>query len=350
MKPPIIKRMAWLGLLATLAACDQSSQSLPFGIDEETTRTITADGGTITSPAGVSLTLPAGAVSGPATITLREIAPPSGVPGTPSSQAFSITSPTAQLDAPAELEIRLAEDVDPASAWMASVVGSADGVIDEYPNGRIDLSTGFLSSDIGRFASFMAVIPPPAVIFPVEPETDSARPSIAVLPSFAGVTIDSIAVECGQPASRCAGLSATASGNLLNMVSASALLYPRIAGTLRIGEESVTGSINARATLRILLESERTAESIEVNALLEPTAETTVIQTPNEIHLTNVRQRISGSVYGIGQTTEEITTLVIPRSDGAGLVSVRRPFEIRVAGGNRETAAITFTFPVTLYE
>ncbi len=350
MEQPTLKSVAWLGLLASLAACDQTSQNLPFEVEGETIRTITADGGTISSPAGVSLTVPAGAFSGPTTVTLGQVQAPAGVPGSPTSSAFSIESSGSPLGRAAQLEIRLAETADPALAWMASIVGTTGGGFVEYPGGRVDLSTGVVWNGVDGLGTFVAVIPPPEAIFPVQEGLSLSRSAALSLPAFVGVTIDSIAVDCGDAANRCGGVSARASGNLLRMVSASALLYPHFSGTLRIGEESVTGSINARATMRILLGSQQTSESIEVTALLEPTPLTEVIQTDDEIQLTNVRHWIGGSGYGVGDATEEIATLSIPLSGSTGTISVQRAFEIRVTGGVRETAIVSFTFPITLFE
>lgn len=342
--------MAWVALLATVTACEQSTQPLPFEIEGSSTRSISAEGGTVSSPAGASLTFPEGAVTGPMTVTVAPVATPTQAPGTTASSAFSIEPSGTVLEQPGLLEVRLAQPYNPESAWLSSIVGVRGGVVDEYSAGRIDLSTGILTTDIDRFSTFVAVTPPQSAVFPVE---SAAGGSLSIAPDvtgFFGVTVDSVTVDCGGPANRCEGVSATSTQNLLDLVDEAALIYPELTGALRIGSLTVTGSIRARATLRILLESGQTAESIEVDALLEPTAQTVAMQTENEIRLTNVRHRVSGGASGSGQAVDEIAALIIPRSGPTGTATVQRSFEIKVAGGATETATVSFTFPVMVFE
>lgn len=254
------------------------------------------------------------------------------------------------LDRPALLELRLSRPLDLDSAWLSTIVGIRTGTVEEYPAGRVDLGTGIVASEVQHLATFLAVTPPSSALFPV---TSGSGPSFSVAPAdaaFVGVAVDSVKVGCGAPANRCEGVTASATQNLLDQVDRAALLYPELTGALRIGATAVTGSITASATLRVLLKSGQTAESVEVNALLEPTAQTVAVQTATDIRLTNMRHRVSGSADGSTQAVDEIATLTIPRSGPSGRVSVRRSFGIKVAGGGTETATVSFTFPVRVFE
>lgn len=338
------------GLVLAVSACEQDSQGLPFDVDSATTRTVPAEGGVVSTPAGAAVAIPGGALSGPLTVTLAPTSVPGAVEGSAASTAFSIEPAGTLLDQAGEFEIKLSSSLASNQAWLTTLVHVSGGTVTESSGGDVDLGTGILTTSIDRFGTYLAVVPPASVVFPVS----SGGPALSLSTlggpgAFIGVTIDSLKAACGTPGKRCSGVQATASRNLLDLVEDAALLYPVVAGGLTINSTSVTGSVMARATLRVLLESLRTALSVEIHALLEPTALTVATQTATELHLTNMRVRVSGGPAS-GAAVEQTTDVSIPLTGSTGLVTVGRSFDIRVAGGATQPASVAFTFPVSVFE
>ena len=338
------------GVLVALGGCEQSPQALPFDVEASVTRTIGASGGTVSTAAGAAVHFDEGSIPGGTQVTLSTTQVPSAAlrAGAPASGAFQLEPAGLTLSEPAQLELKFTPSTDPSRAWLASVVAVVDGNVREYGNSRVDLGTAVVSADIERLGTVLTVIPPAAAIFPLSPIPSRAQP--ATLPASALVLTDSVAVRCGTPENRCTGLSVSATKNLLDQVQNAALLYPVIQGALRIVGTSASGSLTANTSVRIQLQSGQTAESVEVNALLQPTAATVVTETPTEVRLTAVRHRISGSIDNETQAREFVGTLVIPRTGSSGTITVDRTFEVRTQGGGIEPARVTLTFPVTIYE
>lgn len=332
--------------LVALVGCEQQSQSLPFDVAASVTRTVGGQGGTVSTPAGASVSFPSGSVSGSVEVSVSATDAPSEVraEGTPATEAFRLEPVGTSLSKPAELELRLS-DSDP-HAWLATVVSSVNGVVRNYASTRVDLATGLVSAGIDQLGVVAAVIPPASAVFPVE-----SRRAAALMPvarSSTSLSVEQVVVACGNPGTPCSGLTVTATQNLLDLVEEAAVVYPSIAGGFDVNGGDVSGSIAASASLRIKLESGQTSESVEVNAVLEPTAGTQVTETATDVIFTNVLHRISGATDSESATEEEVTTLVVPKSGAGGVVTIDRTFEIRNEDGDLEPARVTLTFPVSI--
>lgn len=344
----MMRRIAVATALLALVGCEQETQTLPFDVETSVTRPVSSQGGTVSTPAGASVHFPSNSLSSTVDVSVATTSAPAEIlrTGAPASEAFRIEPVGTVLDNPADLALKFQSTTDPSRAWLATIVSSANGAVRHYGTTRVDLSLGIVSADIEQLGVVAAVIPPASAIFPVQ-----VLPSASIEPSQlspVASSVESVVVQCGDAADPCSGLTVSASQNLLNQVEDAAVVYPSIDGSFTVGSSSVTGTITATAALRIKLQSGQTAESVEFHAVLQPTAGTAVIETASEIRFTNVLHRISGATDNESGTREEITTLVVPKSDGAGQITVDRQFEIRTAGGGLEPARVTLTFPVTI--
>lgn len=346
----MVRIVSGLVMLTLLVGCEQENQPLPFDPGAVGSQTISAQGGSVSTPAGAAVHFPSGALSGSVTVTIGETEVPAQAQsaGTAASSAFAIEPAGTVLSQAADLELKFSKNIDPSRSWLASIVSVTNGLVEEHASSRVDLSTGIVGTEIDRLGTVLVVIPSASNVFPVRASVSAALIPVSSPAVFLGVTADSISVTCGDPDDPCAGSTVTASQNLLDMVEDAALIYPKIEGVFRIGATQVTGSITANTSLRILLESGLTAETVEVNAVLEPTAATTVTESASEIRFSQVHHRISGSGEQSG-SVNETTTLVVPRTGSTGSVTIHRTFDIETSGGAREPATVTITFPVTIH-
>jgi len=333
-------------MLTVLAACEPEAQRLPFGAATTVVREITSAGGSVSTPAGAAVHFPAGAFNGAYTVSLTPTAAPAMLRtlGEVASPVFLIAPTGVPLARSASLELKLTGEANPDRAWLASVVSLAEGGPRSHGDSRVDLSTGFVTSRIARLGTVAVVIPAAGTIFPVGSRFSAASLASVVALASPGSTA-SVSVQCGPFEIPCTG-TATASQNLLDLAEEAAVLFPAISGTLTREGAGATGSIAVSASLRIRLKGGSTAETIQVEALLEPTDTTVFSETPEKIELSYVRHRISGAEESSAQ--EEIATLVIPKSGEGASISIRRAFQIRTAVDVLEEAEVTVEFPVHL--
>jgi hypothetical protein len=342
----MLRRFFVLSVLVAAAGCEQETQKLPFDVDAATTGTVTSQGGVVSNAGGASVSFPSGSLASNVQVSVT----PSTVPaslnasGAAASDGFKIEPEGTTLTKPAELELKFAPTGD--RAWLASVVGVSNGTVREYGATRVDLSTGVAAADIVRLGSFAVVIPEASAVYRVQAASRVEIPIVnAVQP---GQRSRTVSVNCGAPGNRCTGLTVTATQNLLDQVKDAAAVYPKVSGTLTINGASASGSINASAAVRVQLESGQTAESIELVALLQPTAGTVVTETDTQLRLTNVLHRVSGGTSSETAAAEEVTTLVINKSSGNGSIVIDRDFNIRVSGGSTQSANVAIAVPVQL--
>jgi hypothetical protein len=329
-----------------LIGCEQGTQRLPFDADIQATATITAQGGSLSTPAGAAIHFRPGSLASPLQVTLVPVGSPAAPAqfGTSDSQSFRIEPVGTVLTKPAELELKMT--TRGGQAWLASIVTVTNGQVVRTGSTRVDLSTGIVSGSVGQLGTVGVVIPDSKNIHRVQ-----LRPSLSFTPTLAlsSATTDSVSISCGGLQAPCDGVSASASQNLLDQVEEAVVLYPAATGVLRLRSGPATGRITATASLRILMRSGQTAESVEIEALLEPTASTVVTETATEIHLSHVRHRIGGGGSTLNGAQEDIQTLVIPKSGSTGMVTIRRSFQIRTAGGALQTAQVTIGLPLRIH-
>lgn len=336
--------LAGMAALA-LGACSPDDQPLPFGTDDEVTKVIGSEGGTLSIPAGASVMIPAGALDVAVTVELavRDLLP---TIYTADALFFDVSPVGTQLNVPAEVQIRIPDSDD---AWLASVVNHTPSGVEEIGNTRVDLAAGIAAADIREFGMLALVVPGADAVFQVSTATASQTLAPEAIEVVIGGT-DSMTVGCGTPGDRCDGLTASASANLLARVEDAAAIFPVVNGILRFDGNTVTGEIDLSTSFRLKMESGQIAENVTFSAHVEPTAATVVTETSTEIHLTNMVYRISEAGESGEEINQFVDTLVIPKADAAdGSVTVSRDFQIQGEEGQLENASVSITVPVQLF-
>jgi hypothetical protein len=192
-----------LALLTAVVGCEQESQTLPFGLetDEPVTRTLPQTGGTISSSAGATLMVPAGALGQATTFTItpRPAATPVGTVA--SAYSFLVES-TARLQSPATMELRLRDGAP--SAWLTSlVVQRADTTI-VIPDATLDLTLRTVRAAIAQIGTVTAVLPPAeAVVEPTLLTQDFMASAAAPGSVSSGAAFDRIAGRCDYVGGAC---------------------------------------------------------------------------------------------------------------------------------------------------
>lgn len=350
-----MKHRILVGLFAgaAVAGCQQDSQSLPFDVDggSETVKTVgTTAPVRITTGGGASVQFPAGSVASSTSISFASVSAPAAVQqsGTPVSGAFRVEPAGLRLEKAATAELKFTPTAD-SRAWLASVVNITPTGVQELGNTRLDLRAGIADAPFRTLGTLAVVVPDPSAVVRVQRRGASLNVS-ATRADLLATGTDSLATDCGDPGNRCAGLSATASENLLSLVEEAAAVYPRITGRLRISGATASGEFNLATTIRVLLQSGASAESVDFEALIRPTATTVVTEDASEIRMTNVYFRIGAGNGSRTASRESVTTLVIPKGASNGSIAVTRTFQIRNAAQQLEDASVTLTFPAQFHQ
>jgi|GEM_PF-3361006 len=341
------RRLFSLAVLAgaTLAACDRGGQALPFdsGSVEPVTRTIPAGGGTVSSAAGASVQLPAGAVPAGTAVTLTPSASQAPASGTAASAyAFQLQPAGLALATPAAVDLRV--DGAARDAWLASVVVATPAGVVEDGAGSVDLNSGLLHGEIGALGTVSAVIPEAAAIVRAQPLGTALR-SVLAAPATAALTgapTRAIRGDCGGPGRRCEGLVVEVGARLLALVDTAAVLYPHISGEIAINGTSATGSLVAVTPLRVRLGARTTATTVHSRIVASATPQTVVTETDGRITLTNVRVR-GESGREQGETT---ATLTVQYQGTQAWIRLEHQFETVVAGGGREPVTVAAQVPL----
>lgn len=326
---------------AALAACDKGQQ-LPFEqTNDPVTRTVGSDGATVSTPAGASVQLPAGAVASGTQVSLTPtVAPASTASGTAASvNAFVLQ--------PAGLSLTKAADVDlnvnrAENAWLASVVVQTPNGLVESGDAGVDLASGVLRGQITALGTVQAVIPEAAAVLRARPLGSAAVRLPA--PSYAAVTAPtrSLKGDCGAPGKRCAGLSVEVSQNLLALVDTAAIVYPQISGAIAINGAAATGSLSMLAPVRVRLASRANAATIPVRITAAATPQTVVAETTGRVTLSNVK--VTGES---GSTrSETLYTLTVDYTGAQAFIRLSHQFETTVANGQREPVTVAAQIPL----
>jgi hypothetical protein len=341
----MIRRRTALAVLAcaTLPACERAGQSLAFDAasQEPVTRTVPASGGTVSSAAGASVQLPAGAVPAGTAVTLTPTAAQGSSSGTAVSPfAFQIEPAGLALQSPAAVDLRV--DRSAADAWLASVVvRTPEGVV-ENGGGTVDLNSGLLHGEISALGTVTAVVPDPAAVVRARPLGTTLS---AVSPAPRGAATSptrALRGSCGGPQNRCGGLAVEVSDRLLGLVDTAAVLFPRVGGQLVINGQAATGTLQVETPLRVRLGSATTAVTIPSRITATPTAETRVQEVDGRITLSNMRVLgESGNERG-----ETRVTLTIEYEGARAWVRVQHSFQALVESGKRETVTVAARVPL----
>jgi len=325
-----------------LAACDKAQQ-LPFEqTNDPVTRTVGSDGATVSTPAGASVQLPAGAVASGTQVSLTPtVAPASTASGTAASvNAFVLQ--------PAGLALAKAADVDltvnrAENAWLASVVVQSPGGLVETGDAGVDLATGVLRGQISALGTVQAVIPEAAAVLRAQP-LGTAAVRLPVSPSYAAVTAPtrSLKGDCGAPGKRCAGLSVEVSQNLLALVDTAAIVYPQLSGQINISGTTANGALAMLAPVRVRLASRANAATIPVRITAAATPQTVVTETAGRVTLSNVK--VTGE--SAATKSETLYTLTVDYSGAQAYIRLSHQFETTVANGQREPVTVSAQIPL----
>lgn len=330
---------------ATLAACDRADQALPFdsGSVEPVTRTISAAGGTVSSPAGASVQLPAGAVPAGTAVTLTPTAAQAPAGGTAASAyAFQLQPAGLALTAPAGVDLRV--DAAARDAWLASVVVATPGGVLEDGTASVDLNSGLLRGEIGTLGTVSAVIPEAAAVVRAQPLGTALRSAAPASPSAAlsGLPTRALRGDCGRPGRRCEGLAVEVGERLLALVDTAAVIYPHISGEISIAGKTASGSLVAVTPLRVRLGARTTATTVHSRIVATATPQTVVTETDGRITLTNVRVLgQSGREQG-----ETMATLTVQYQGAQAWIRLEHQFETVVEGGVREKVTVAARVPL----
>ena len=337
-----------LAALACAAAAACSDHNSAFSLDgpdaEPVVRTIPAAGGTVSTAAGATVQLPAGAVAAGTTVTLTPTAAAAtSASGTAASQvAFRVEPAGLALNAPATVDLMVGRAA--ADAWLASVVVSAPGAVVENGEGSVDLATGLLRGEISRLGTVSAVIPEAAAVLRAGPLSAATRQLSAPAAPLAAVATPTRALrgDCGAPGKRCGELTVEVSPNLLELVSAAAVVYPQLSGEIAINGTSATGSIALSAPLRVRLESDANATTIPARITAIATPATVVTEVAGRITLSNLRV-VGESGSSRGDATASLT---VEYEGARAFIRLSHTFDAAVAGGAREPVTVAARIPL----
>jgi hypothetical protein len=336
---------AALAAFCTLLAACERGQQLPFEQSSDpVTRTVDGQGATLSTPAGASVAIPAGAVGAGTQVTLTPtVAPATTASGAAAgTNAFRLEPAGLALARPAgvDLTIHRADN-----AWLASVVVQTPNGIVESGDGGIDLATGVLRGQIASLGTVQAVIPEPAAILRAQPLGTAAAVRLPALATTTAPT-RSLTGDCGAPGKRCAGLSVEVSQNLLSLVDTAAIVYPQLTGEIRISGAAATGALVMYAPVRLRLQSRANAATIPVRITAAATAQTVVTETAGHVTLSNVK--VTGESGSASASTT--CTLTVDYSGAQAWIRLSHSFDTTVANGNREPVTVSAQIPLVRAE
>lgn len=340
-----IRRLAPAVLaVAALAACEQAAQNLPFG-EQDTDpveRTVPAEGGTLSSSAGASVTLPAGALPGPTVITLTPVPAPASTPsGTAAgAHAFDLTPAGLALSAPAT--VQLAVDRARPDAWLASVVVATPAGTVETGEGSVDLTSGVAQGEISTLGTVSAVIPEPGAVLratALSGQGWSPAPSAA---AASGLPTRALRGDCGAPGRRCAGATVQVSPSLVEMVDTLAVVFPRVSGEIRIEGGTARGALRLVAPLRVRVGGGKNAATVPGRVVAEPTAATVATEAGGVLTLTNVRVRGESG----RQSAETVQTLTVQVDGARAWVVLEHAFQATLDDAGPQPVTVAARIPL----
>jgi hypothetical protein len=324
----------------TLAACEQTEQTLPFDTAGGTVSRVATGATTLSTAAGAAFHLPADALAPGTRVTLATVTAPASLPsGTPlGGVAFEITGEGAALQSPLRAELRVPRNTP--GAWLASVaVGTPTGTL-ELADAGIDLATGTLRARIPAFGTVIPLIPAPDAVVGVRRLSARAAGTAYSVAGAAAVAVPTRSVRgtCGVPETRCAGLEVRASEDLFEYADSASVLFSTVGGELRFDGIRAAGALEITTPLRLLLQSGATVVTVPVRITATPTTATVVTETAGRISLTRVR----ATVHTAERSGEEILDLVIHYEGMRAWLTIERSIDTKLAGeGVRSTLSVT---------
>ena len=329
---------------ASLAACDRAGQQMPFDSanTDPVTRTVPAQGATVSSAAGASVQLPAGAVPAGTEVTLTPTAASALSSGTAASAyAFTLQPAGMALASPAAVNLRV--DGARADAWLASVVVSTPAGVAEDGGASVDLNAGLVRGEIATLGTVQAVIPEAGAVLRARPLGTSLRSVAPVAGPRAAITATrALRGDCGGPGKRCAGLDVEVSQNLLGMVDTAAVVYPRLSGQITVQGATASGALVLVAPLRVRLAAGSTAITVPSRITATATPQTVVVEAEGRTTLTNVRV-VGESGRERGET---LATLTVEHAGAQAWIRLEHQFQATITAGRRELVTVAARVPL----
>jgi hypothetical protein len=311
MEQHMIRKVLPVVLSATLlAACQPDEQTLPFETSStaSVSQTISSSGGLISTPAGASLLFPSGSLAASTTVTITPTAPSaiaSALGTVLATNAMAITPVGAQLVVPGVFETQI-QTTNP-NAWLGAVLLEAGAIRKVYANASIDLNNGILHTNIDRLGTLTPFVAPAAARFPVTKFVASAavHTSLDLPADLAANGAKTVSKNCGGFTAAgayipCAGITATATQNVIDKYGAVEGLFPMINGTLTFASDPtvapavVTGGIDASTNYRVAASAPGgSASTLDLFITVAPTAATRATQVGSTLTLTNVNTTMS---------------------------------------------------------
>jgi hypothetical protein len=329
---------------ASLAACDRAGQQLPFdsASTDPVTRTVPAQGATVSTAAGASVQLPAGAVPAGTEVTLTPTAAGASASGTAASAyAFNLQPAGLALASAATVDLRMSGGR--ADAWLASVVVATPGGAAEDGDATVDLNNGLVRGRIATLGTVQAVIPEAGAVLRARPLGTALRSVAPVTRAQAAITpTRALRGDCGGPGRRCAGLDVEVSQNLLGMVDTAAVVFPRLSGQITVQGASASGSLVLVAPLRVRLSAGSTAVTVPSRITATATPQTVVLEAEGRTTLTNVR--VVGE--SAGERGETLATLTVEHAGAQAWIRLEHQFDATIDSGARERVTVAARVPL----
>lgn len=337
---------AVLAGLAFLSACEQTTQVSPLdAITAQVTRTVSDQATTLSSPAGVSVQIPAGALPAGTEVQLSTVAAPTAHPSgaTASKHTFRLAPAGLVLGEPARVDVKL--DASTAEPWLASLVLSTPDGVTEDGMAQVDLAARTLEGSIGTMGTVAALIPESAAVIRAQRiSTLRAAQSASVKASVGPVQAPTreIRGNCGAPAKRCTGLSLAVSDNLFAVSQTIAAVYPQLEGSLRINGTRASGQLALRTPLRMKVSANKVI-SLPGRITVRATPETVVSETEGRITFSGMQ--VAGSLGSEGRESA-VATVVITHEGSQARVELDQEFLTRMGTGRLEKARVVASVPL----
>jgi hypothetical protein len=331
----------WGGLLA---ACDQVEQQLPFDAsDTPVTRTVPESDMVLSTGAGASFRIPAGALPSGTTVTLTPVAAAQLSSGTPAAPYAFVLAGDAELAEPLRAELKLAR----GDAWLASAAVATPQGMHEIGDAAVDLASGVLRARIPHLGTITPVLPAPDAVVvagstPDGPDRSDSRSSDGRADaSGAAFATRAWCGVCGGSALRCEGMEVRVGENLFSYADLAAVIYPVIDGELTITGDQLSGALVLDAPLRLRMRSGAVAVTIPVRISVSPLVSSRVVDDGGRIVLVGMRVRTESS-QGVD---EELSTLVVETDGARAWLSLQPNISASFAGAST-TASIAVKVPL----
>jgi hypothetical protein len=303
-----------LAAALAVSACEQVDQPLPFDAGTEVSREVPSDGIVISSSAGASFRVPAGALPPASLLTLTpQPVPGSGPAGSPVARNAFRLDAGATLVAPLGAELRL--DRGAPDAWLAAATVAHGSALQEVGDASIDLGAGLLRTSLPALGLVVAVVPVPDARVSVQPLEGPAHyrgpDASATVGGQSALGTRALVGDCGGVGLRCQGVRIDVGPRFFEYVEQAAVLYPRIDGRLDLAGAGATGELAFHAPLRARLVGGAAAVTVPLLVTARATPATLATDVAGTITLSNMQL----TVRSAGAETTASATLVI-RYDG----------------------------------